>query len=235
MELTSRQKAFLGKMLDLYHEMGEALHYSVLAKSLGVSRSTAYDMLRLLEGKGMVSSEYATPKDVPGPGRSNILFFPTTKARELFSRLAGDAAEQKEWEEVKAHILASLRRGKASDYDDLLRELLNRMPRARSPLAYCAELLTVLLIGVRRVKHKFGQRNPIAKLVETPVTKLNMSILAGAALGLALADRLTRRLLGSFDEYARRYEESLDKLSTENLGALHELTREVADTLATVS
>jgi Mn-dependent DtxR family transcriptional regulator len=34
------------------------VHYSRLAERLGVSRFTAYDMLRLLEEKGFVSSDY---------------------------------------------------------------------------------------------------------------------------------------------------------------------------------
>ena len=55
MELTFRQKTFLSKLLDLYHEMREPVHYSLVAERLGLSSSTAYDMLRLLEQKGMVS------------------------------------------------------------------------------------------------------------------------------------------------------------------------------------
>jgi len=87
MELTFRQKVFLSRVLNLYLETREPLHYSTIAQQLGLSNSTAYDMLRLLEGKGMVSSEYVMPKVTSGPGRSSILFFPTAEAIDLFSRL----------------------------------------------------------------------------------------------------------------------------------------------------
>ena len=225
-KLTFRQKAFLSKLLDLYHEMQEPIHYSVLAERLGVSSSTAYDMLRLLEQKGMVSGQYTTPKAASGPGRSNILFFPTAKAADFFSQLAGESQEE-EWEEVKARILASLHQGKASDYKSLLRELLARMPEAGSPLGRCAEVITALLLSLRETKHIFGEQNPVSMLLEAPVGRLGMSILAGLALGLCLADRKVQHLLGDFRKHMNRYETSLQALSPEGLVALHRFTRDV--------
>jgi len=229
-KLTFRQKAFLSKLLDLYHEMREPIHYSVLAERLGVSSSTAYDMLRLLEQKGMVSGEYTTPKATSGPGRSNILFFPTAKAADLFSQLAGESSEE-EWEEAKARILAGLRQGKASEYKSLLRELLARMPEAASPLTHCAEVITALLLSLRETKHVFGEQNPVSILLEAPVGRLGMSILAGLALGLCLADRKVQYLLGDFRKHMNRYEASLQALSPEGLAALHRFTRDVWNVL----
>jgi DNA-binding MarR family transcriptional regulator len=231
MELTFRQKVFLSKLLDVYHEMRQPVHYSLVAERLGLSSSTAYDMLRLLEQKGVVGSEYATPKVTSGPGRSNILFFPTAEAIELFSRLAGESQEQEEWEDVKAHIMASLRQGKASDYDDLLRELLTRIPEAGSPLVRCAEVITALLLSLRETKHTFGRRSPVSMLLGAPVGSLGMSTLAGLALGLCLADKKARHLLGNFQKYTKGYEASLQELSPKSLIALHRFTRDVWNTL----
>ena len=227
MKLTFRQKAFLSKSLDLYQETQEPLHYSAIAERLGLDNSTAYDMLRLLEQKGMVSSEYATPKATSGPGRSSILFFPTAEAIESFSRLAGDSQEQGEWGEVKAHILLSLRQGKASDYRGLLRELLVRIPEARSPLVRCAEVITALLLSLRKSRYTFGRRSPVSMLLEARVSKLSMSILAGLVLGLSLADQKIQHLLGDFQKYAKKYEASLQELSPESLIVLHRFTRDV--------
>jgi len=233
MELTFRQKTFLSKLLDLYHEMREPVHYSLVAERLGLSGSTAYDMLRLLEQKGMVGSEYATPKPTSGPGRSSILFFPTAEAVDLFSRLAGESQEQEEWEEVKAHILLSLRQGKASDYQGLLRELLVKIPEAHSPLARCAEVITALLLSLRETRHTFGRRSPVSMLLETRVSKLGMSILAGLVLGLSLADRKVQWLLGDFHKYTEKYEASLQELSPESLIALHRFVQDVLRNLKT--
>ena len=233
MKLTFRQKAFLSKVLDLYRETQEPLHYSVVAERLGLSNSTAYDMLRLLEQKGMINSEYAIPKATYGPGRSSILFFPTAEAIDLFSRLAGESQKQEEWEDVKAHILRSLRQGKASNYQGLLCELLVGIPEARSPLVHCAEVITALLLSLREARHKLGGQSPVSMLLGAPVSKLGMSILAGLVLGLSVADQRVQRLLGDFRKYTEKYEASLQELSPESLIALHRFAQDVWGILRT--
>ena len=235
MKLTFRQKAFLIKVLDFYRETREPIHYSVIAERLGLSNSTAYDMLRLLEQKGMVGSEYTAPKATSGPGRSSILFFPTAEAIDLFSRLAGESQEQEEWEDVKAHIIVSLRQGKASDYQGLLRELFVRIPEARSPLVRCAEVITALLLSLRQARHKFGERSPVSILLAAPASKLGMSILAGLVLGLSLADQKVQWLLGDFHNYTEKYEASLQELSPGSLIALHRFAQDVSRILETAT
>ena len=233
-KLTFRQKAFLSKLLDVYREMREPLHYSVVAERMGLSNSTAYDMLRLLEQKGMVTSQYATPKATTGPGRSNILFSPAAKGVELLSSLAGESQQQEEWEDIKDRILAGLEQGKASGYKDLLRELLARIPEARSPLVRCSEIITALLLNLREAKHELAEQNSVGTLLSAPVSKLRMSTLAGLILGLSLADIKARWVLRDFSKYTEKYEVSLQELSKENLLILHQFTRGVWNSLKKV-
>ncbi len=232
-ELTFRQKVFLSKLLDVYREMQEPVHYSVIAKRLGLNNSTAYDMLRLLEQKGMVGSEYATPKVTAGPGRSSILFSPTTKTIELFSHLAGKSQEEEGWEDMKARILTSLSKGKASEYENLLRELLARVPEASSPLVRCAEFITALMLTLRKTKYSFGQRSPVGRLLGARVGRLSMGTLAGLALGLCLADERVQHRLGDFQQHMKKYEVSLQDLSRDSLTKLHHFTRDVWSILKT--
>ena len=229
-KLTYRQEAFLSRVLDFYRETREPLHYSVIAEKLGLSNSTAYDMLRLLEQKGLISSEYATPKVTPGPGRSSILFFPTAEAIELFTRLAGGSLEHEEWENVKAHILASLCQ---ADYQGLLRELLARIPEAQSPLVRCAEVITAFLLSLREAKHTLGGQSPVSTFLGAPASKSGMSMLAGLVLGLSLTDQKVQWLLGDFQKYTKKYEASLQELNPESLIALHRFTRDVWGSLKT--
>ena len=69
-------------------------HYSVLAERLGVSPFTAYDMLCLLEDKGMVTSEYQLSAEKSGPGRAERLFYPVESARERGEHLADQMGGQ---------------------------------------------------------------------------------------------------------------------------------------------
>jgi len=231
--LTFRQKAFLDKVLDLYHEMREPLRYSLVADRLGVSKSTAYDMLRLLERKGLVAAEYVLPKETSGPGRSNVVFFPTAQAAEVFSQLTTGISEEEEWKKVKARVLNGLRQGEAPEYNDLLRDLLAMIPEARSPLVSCAEITTALLISLKEAKYNLAPDSPVGILLSTSSSKLGMGILTGLAAGFMLADKVSRRFFPRFEQYAERYARSLDQLRPEALETLHNYTQELMGVLAT--
>jgi len=103
MELTGRQRDLLNKLLDLYSKTHHPVHYSTIAERLGVSPMTAYDMLRLLEERGFVVSHYVLPES--GPGRSTVVFSPTSKSIEMMSRLAKEDWDREEWEKIKDQIL----------------------------------------------------------------------------------------------------------------------------------
>ena len=94
MDLTRRQEEFVRSLLDLYGELQEPFHYSELADRLGVSRFTAYDMLRVLEEKGIVTSHYQLDEGRSGPGRSTVVYRPTHRARRILEDVfAGSAGE----------------------------------------------------------------------------------------------------------------------------------------------
>jgi len=233
-KLTFRQKAFLGKLVDIYGESHEPVHYSTVAGKLGLSNSSAYDMLRVLEQKSMVGSEYTTPKEVAGPGRASVLFYPTSRAMEFLVRIAGEPSEQEEWENVKAGILESLRKVK-TNYKELLKELSVKSPSARTPLAQCAKIVTVLLLSLKEAKHKITDNRSVSAIVKAPVSKLRMSILAGLILGLSLADHKVSHLLGNYRKYTEKYESSLKKLNKEGLVRLHRFTQDVWELLESES
>ena len=69
LKLTPRQQTFLDKLFELYREKGP-VHYSTVADKLGVNKFSAYDMLKVLEEKGVAASDYVLSDDQAGPGRS---------------------------------------------------------------------------------------------------------------------------------------------------------------------
>src|SRR5215470_16828736 len=104
MALTKRQMAFIERLVDLYHESSGPIHYSLLAQRLGVSRFTAYDMQRLLEEKGLVTCNYQLSAEHAGPGRSEVLYQPTERARAMVAALA-NPGEPEDWPTIKQRLL----------------------------------------------------------------------------------------------------------------------------------
>ena len=133
MKLTRRQQMFLGKFLDLYHQGEKPLHYTTVAEYLGVNPITAYDMLRLLEGRGLLKSDYVPPSQREGTGRSIVVFRPTPAAQALLDEMAGGDWDREGWEAAKARILRSLREGRGTDYHDMLDDVLGAHPRPANP------------------------------------------------------------------------------------------------------
>ena len=107
MKLTRRQETFIRTMLDLYLAAKGPIHYSTVAERMEVSRITAYDMLRLLEEKGFVRSEYQRSGEKSSPGRAEIVFWPTDLARQRFEIMA-QGAEAGDIEAVKDRLLQQI-------------------------------------------------------------------------------------------------------------------------------
>ena len=228
MDLTRRQYEFLSKLIDLSREAHHPLHYSVVAERLHVSPMTAYDMLRLLEERGLVVSRYALPKG-GGPGRSTILFSPTAKAMELITQVAGEAWDQEEWETVKERILQAVRHGKDSGYQDLLDDLLLRIPECRSHMVLAAEMTTAVLLTVNEmVGHRSKDDNVFQALRALGLPEeLGLNALSGLMLGLSLAERANRSAVSRLLSYSRLYQDHLARLSADSRGRLTDFAQEV--------
>ncbi len=228
MKLTGRQKAFLSQFLDLYREAQEPLHYTTVAEHLGVSKITAYDMLRLLEERGLVECEYVLRGKGRGAGRSSIVFRPTPKAHALFAELAGEAADLEQWEAAKSRILKALEAGKGGDYQDLLKEILDRLPERQSPLLYAAEMVTAVILSLQQLREDASASGLSDRLRSLGLPEeVGLSALGGLAVGLSFAERANRRLINLLLSRVGRYQEHLSSLSAENLRRLTDFTGEV--------
>jgi len=226
MKLTGRQQAFLNDFLDLYQEEKNSLHYTAVAEQLGIGRITAYDMLRLLEEKGLVTSDYVMPRS--GPGRSSIVFRPTEQGEALMRQLAGETWNREEWEPVKERILEALQAGAGEDDEPLLEDILARLPERKSPLLYTAEMVTAVILSLRQVRETV----PTSKLWEQLrdlglPEEVGLNALGGVAVGLSLVEQANRRLTLKLLSYTRQYQDYMADLSAESRRRLSEFTAEV--------
>jgi DNA-binding MarR family transcriptional regulator len=232
MKLTGRQTAFLGKFLALYNQAQEALHYTHVAEVLGMGKVTAYDMLRSLKERGMVSTEYVLRGKGLGGGRSTVVFAPTAQAQDLFAELTGEEWDRVEWEAVKIRILESLRQ--RTDYQTLLEEILARLPNQTNPLLYAAEMATAIILDLLLVE----QDAPVSALVERLKAlglpgEVGLNALGGLAMGLSLVEQANRRLADKLAGATRFYQQSLARLSREGKGHLSNFVQEVIKIVST--
>lgn len=189
MKLTRRQEAFIRTFLDVYRETQGPVHYSVLAERLGVSRFTAYDMLRLLEEKGLVTSDYQLTADKSGPGRSEVVFVPTALAHTMIAELVGDIGGE-DWEAVKERILEKMRSGGKGTDREFEQEMLARIPPdslgSQDTLKYCVEVMTIVALRLRRSAGRKLLVNYLPQLLpdKDADCRASLNLLGGFALGM---------------------------------------------------
>lgn len=231
-KLTHRQQQFLSQFLDLYQEMDHPIHYVALAERLKLGNVTVYEMLRLLEERGLVRSEYDM-ESRSGPGRPTILFQPTAEARRVLNQLAGDSANVGDWLVVKEQILQKLRDGQADGHEHLLAELLARLPEQRSPLIFITELITAMILTLATIPDAPQVRALLERLVRIGLPEeIGLSALSGIGLALSVLERINRRTTTLLLAQFGKYEDMLTQMNEENRRRLSEFAREVADILA---
>lgn len=239
--LTTRQRAFLDKLLELYREHKGPVHYSAVAERLGVNRFSAYDMLRVLEEKGFASSSYELRSAAPaaasgqsGPGRSIVVFAPTSQASAVMEPSATDERQSEDWHRVRALVLGRLKQARDANAREALSDLLARLPEANAPMTFCTEMIGVLLLNMKRARTRAEGLSPFRVLANLRTSQsAELEALAGLSMGVALSDddeanrSLTQRLL----DQVHRYQANLSRLSEEGRAALVHFLEEALEAL----
>jgi DNA-binding MarR family transcriptional regulator len=233
-KLTARQRAFLDKLRELYREHKAPVHYSDVARLLGVNRFSAYDMLKVLEKKGFVSSTYALASGHSGPGRSMVVFMPTSQGNSALRAGAEPTRINDDWTSVRERVLSKLRDARDANLREAISELLARLPEASAPLDFCTEMVGVLLLNMQRAKARAGGLNPFRALAILRTSdNAALETLAGLSVGATLSDEdesgpsITQRLL----DHAHRYQANLSKLNAEARSALAQFLEDALEAL----
>jgi len=232
-KLTHRQQQFLSQFLDIYREMEHSVHYVAVAERLGISKVTAYEMLRLLEEKALVRAEYQSTPDQHGPGRPTVLFYPTHEGNRLFNELAGNLSDLDDWQVVKERILKQLQEGQAGGYEDLFSNLLLRIPERNSQLIFITELITAVILMLATIQEAPEIRDLMQRLNRIGLPQeIGLSVLSGIGMLLSILERKNRRSSTILLAQISRYEDALSQLSEESRRQLGEFTREVVQILS---
>jgi DNA-binding MarR family transcriptional regulator len=232
MELTGRQQAFLRKFLELYRHSQSPLHYTDVAEAFGVAKITAYDMLRLLEDRGLVSSEYVLRGKGQGAGRSTVVCFPTTKALALFGEHVTPNWDRTEWEQVKYHLLEAIRQ--RTDHERLLEEILAQLSERTTPLVYTAHMATAVILNLLVVEKGLSASALVERLKALGLPgEVGLDALSGLAVGLSFVEQTNRAITEKLVGATRAYQQSLARLSGEGKRHLSSFVQELMRTVAT--
>lgn len=234
MRLTSRQRTCLEKLLDVhYRQQGQPIHYTTLARALGVANSTAYEMLKVLEQKGYVSSEYHLTEDHTGPGRSMVLFRPTLKTLRTFRHLLGEDARHQEWDVIREKLLRRLATADSSHDEQWIADLLATIPESRDPLLYCGHVVAASLWSMKDLlRHRVYEWSIFRKVERADASSFDaLGLLPGFALGFAYALRRHSSWLARLAECVERYQAYLLQLDEEGRARLLSFSHDMVDAL----
>ena len=236
MKLTRRQEEFIKKMIELGQELDGPVHYTAVAEQLGVSPFTAYDMLRLLEEKGFVTSEYQLASDKSGPGRATRLFYPTQKAQDhqrTFSEKAVGALEL-EGEELRQFLFEKIAEGLLPE-EALGIEMLARIaPENESgQVNYCMEVMTVIVLRLKQSDGFELLSNHLPKILpeDTQNARTNLCLFGGFAFGiLAEHDSSDQEWTDILFEHVQQYLKIIMQLSVEECTKLSQYIADIFST-----
>jgi len=202
------------------------VHYADVARALEVRPVTAYEMLRLLEDKGLVRSETVRPQG--HRGRSVVVFSPTEQAMALLAELTSGALNEREWEQAKAGILQALEEGEGADYQNLLNELLLHIPECKSPLLFATDMVTAIILVFYELRDTAAARRifPNLRWFGPPGWAVLYS-LAGFSLALSLVEKANRRAASLLLSYSQQFRQHLDSLTGGEKARLSDFVYEV--------
>ncbi len=230
MKLTPRQQTFLDNLFELYRELKGPVHYSILAEKLGVNKFSAYDMLKVLEEKGVAASDYVLSGDQAGPGRSQVVFYPTNKAAQFLTQLRDEMRYNSDWSRVKERILHRLEEARQANPADALRDALSNLPDTKMPLNYCAEMISVLLLNLEQLR----SHNILSALNGLNVKgQVGLGALAGLSLAFSLSNEgedtgVTDKLM----THTQRFQNQLVEMSEDSINKLSAFLNDAVNIVA---
>lgn len=194
LRLTPRQREFLNRICDHFLKNKEPVHYTTVAKWMGVSKWTAYDMLKRLERNGYLSSCYSV-NEKGLPGRSLLLFEPGAGLKKLLEQ--EDASLRREWQAWKGMLFQRFERlrsgSNGGEYGSLIEELLAMLPEAKGPMASCACLIALFVAYLKTFnEQRMKMVRQMVAMISGPEQRL--SLFSGTVAGI-----FSREMPGSGD------------------------------------
>ncbi|MGE5571946.1 MAG: hypothetical protein ACM309_12700 [Bacillota bacterium] len=231
MSLTKRSREFLAALWKLYEEQNGPVHYEDVAKAVGVSKWTAYDMLQKLAADGLVGVEYTLNRHSKTPGRSMVMFRPHEDSNEgVRAEEAGRGSRLSFTEElarIKKSLVTCLAELRGPAPQGLWQSLMEKLDRASRPAAFCG-YMAVLLIACARLLGG-NSLDAVGRLMQAGADAHSaLVVLSGAGMGMLVVHASSEEVTGKMAGYMRRFQDHIDSLTGQERSVLFEFVKEIA-------
>lgn len=181
--LTKRRKEFLDQIWHQYHTTNLPVHYSDVAEAIGVSKWTAYDVLKSLESQGFLNRTYSVNENETG--RSVVVFSPTELAEEIFQKERRELADSEEWELFLNKVRNLLENQQKLPLKESINKILNHIKTVEVKLEFCTYFLCVLLLYLESLGESIKALT-VNVLNASEETKVQLSVFVGAVVGMII-------------------------------------------------
>jgi DNA-binding Lrp family transcriptional regulator len=226
--LTQRRKEFLIKIKQLYKKNNAPVHYITVAEKLGVSKWSAYEMLKELEKKGFLAAKYIVDQEKKNPGRSMVFFIPTKITEEVLSKKEQLSNQLEEWHRTKEYLLQMFKNLEKPGPQKVIDELLEKMSAIEMPIILSAYIITFLIVCLKIFSSKSIQF--IKKhVLFTSKPEIALSMFAGTVLGNILKTAANFNLIDQLTAYIKQFQNSIDEINFQEKTLLMDFLKEALE------
>lgn len=213
MAITNRRLDFMKMIKQLYEATGLPVHYARVAEALGVSKWSAYEMLKNLEKEGFLARQYEVNQVEKNPGRAMVMFLPTNKLEQALSEKKHDSKPtSREWQQEKERLLLLFDEVKKGNGKNLLEQIANELPGLETPLFSCACYIALVVSQLQSLSENSLRlmKNLAAEARKGPV---GLAIFIGTAIGSLLKSTAPVSVIGQLADYLSEFQKNLVALT----------------------
>lgn len=222
MGITKRRKQFLEEIVKIYRDTLMPVHYMTVAKAVGVSKWTAYDVMKVLEKDGYLKSSYR--KNENDTGRSMVLFIPTEEVIKLISDNSGQISKLKIEKEIKDQLLNINKISQNYSYSQSVNDLLIKIKNAECKVEFCYYFLGILVLSLNQLGK---EHRDLTKFVMTVSDKTSVQLTVFVGLAVGMITSKESDIVLNISENSYRFFEYLDEFSSEELYKFIEFLNEI--------
>ena len=181
--LTKRRREFLDKIWQQYQSTNLPVHYLDVAEAIGVSKWTAYDVLKSLESQGLLKRTYTSNENATG--RSVVVFSPTEIADRMFQKERREISNPYEWEMILNQVTNLIENQQNLPLMDEINNILELMKNVEVKLEFCAYFLCVLILFLNSLGNSVKDLT-VNMVNASQESNVQLTVFVGAVVGMII-------------------------------------------------